>query len=146
MKLDWYICTALVVVLATASGCANTPDRTPLDAAFAESGQTVEESLARAGDTANDRDSYELLIRYNAPHCGAPSFEILAFGRWTRVFLDGREDMLNQLEDALVGEDPNEGLRVAVAVGAMVGERETQKGLEFPVFEVESYEAGASPE
>ncbi|MGM0557213.1 MAG: hypothetical protein ACQEVA_12595 [Myxococcota bacterium] len=126
--------------LALLAGCATGSDQTPVQAAFADSSSAVETSIAEAEEEAEDQDAYELRIRYNEPHCGAPGFEILVYGRWTRVFLDGRESLLNELEDSLVGEDASAGLRNALAYGTLVGERETQQGLEFPVLEVERFE------
>ena len=136
----------LFVGLLAVVGCANEPDRTPTESAFSNSARTIEQSVEDAADEASDLDSYQLAIRYNEPHCGAPGFEILVFGRWTRVFLEGREPLLNELEDALVGDDPDVGVRSAMAYGSLVGSRETQQGLEFPVFEVERYEPVSPPE
>ncbi len=138
------IATCLLATTAMV-GCANSTSVTPLEAAFDESTSAVEQSVEDASEEAIDRDSYELAIRYNEPHCGAPSFEILVYGRWTRVFLEGRESLLNELEDALVGDSPDIGLRNTVAFGTLVGERETQQGLEFPVFEVERYQPVGGP-
>jgi hypothetical protein len=135
---------AVLLLGAVAYGCANGPERTPGEAALFESSRAIERSLDEADESANDMDSYELRIRYNEPHCGAPVFEILVFGRWTRVFLEGREAMLSQLEDTLVGEDASVGMRSALAYGSLVGQRETKKGLEFPVFEVERFEPDAT--
>jgi hypothetical protein len=140
MKRQSYYNLLCFAALVWLSGCATTSDRTPLESAFSESSSAVEQSLEEADEEAAEQDAYELRVRYNEAHCGAPSFEIMVYGRWTRVFLDGREALLNALEDSLVGEDADVGLRVARAYGTLVGERETQQGLEFPVLEVERFE------
>ena len=126
-----------IVVVAGATGCANSgPKPDPLQEALAESREVVADGVEDGFEESETVDEYVVRARQNPCPCEAPPYEVYVHGRWTRVFLEGAEAVVAEVDGHF--EEANEVGELAVVSvrGEMSGDRTSEEGLEFPVFEV----------
>lgn len=138
--------TTLCLLAAPWVGCASSPaPLAPPLRALQTSSQRVERSLSQARDEAEDLGDYRVQIRYNVPHCGAPRFEVLAYGRWTRVFLNGADETLVALEEGMRSDNDVLTTSSTFVLGSLRGSRQAQGGADYPIFEVDAIAPPVDP-
>lgn len=115
------------LLLAGAMSCAVIGCRTtktpPVDAAAAR----VDQALTRGTDEAGEVGPIELRVRHNPAPCECPPYEVYAYGRWMRAFIDGTSAAVSALQNA----DP---LATATVVGVVEpSPRAAENGVTYPV-------------
>jgi hypothetical protein len=105
------------------------PERTVREAAR----ERVSEGIDRGFQTSDDQDSYRVRARSNVPRCDGPAFEIRVHGKWTRTWLEGPEEVGNELKTLREESEETEAGRFEIS-GEFSGEREAENGLSYPVF------------
>ena len=137
--MKWLL--AALITCGPMVGCATGQQaETPDDPLEYRGRQTVHEAVAEASDVADNQTIYEVALRYNEPHCKAPSYEVYVYGRWTRAFLEGEDTTLTSLERAVRAEESASSLLDVTARGSIVDRRKTTTGLSYPVFEIQSFD------
>ena len=118
---------ALLLGLAVAFGaCASNGDLPPVAAAQ----HTISESVAVGSRNASNRPNVTLPVRYNPADCECPGWEVRAFGRWIRVFLDS--DDTAHLTALRHNDDP---LATANITGRFSETpRLSERNVRYPVF------------
>lgn len=138
----------LVLAPAVCLGCATGPDRRsqdqpPGEVALERARQILDESRQLAFRKSEDQDSYRVRLRYNPPRCDAPVFEIRAHGRWTRVWLDGSDEVRDKIDTFRQAKQDADGAsrrQTADIAGRITDERRASTGRNYPVFWVETFE------
>lgn len=128
----------LVATLALSAACSTPgPPLDPVQAAFSESRDAVANGVEEGLNESESVDEFAVTTRYNPCRCEAPDHEIYIHGRWTRVFLDGQEKLLGEVDEQLA----QDSLLTTVELrGSLYGDETTSEGVEFPVFEVSRIE------
>ncbi len=134
-------------VLASVCGAAcvtSAPVRhvPPRERAMEVSRVRVESASREAAVVSEQEVSYALRLRQNPGRCGAPEFEVRAYGRWERVWLEASTDALaEELEawgaEASVGEERVEQVKFT---------RETRADARGAVWSVLSVREGSGGE
>ena len=96
---------ALGLIQGTLWGCASAG--TPLERAAQITDQALSEGIRRSESPAASEGAVRFVGRYNPCRCEAPPFEILSYGRWTRVEIESDDpELLEALEVAARGAAP----------------------------------------
>ena len=135
--------TVSVIAAACAGGGSSDSSQQPVRPGGYEE---IHDAVEDARERADDQPVYAVPLRYNEAHCGAPSFEIHAYGRWTRIFLEGETAIRSAIEDVLTSEAAEGELRSVTARGDIIDQRKTSGGVSYPVFEVQSFDEPVSDE
>lgn len=98
----------------------------------------VRGGLEDAFEASEKRDVYTVRGRFNEPRCDAPDFEVFAHGKWTRAYLDGKNDLTQKLESLEEKARESNSLETLELRGRFSGKRRAETGLKYPVFWVES--------
>jgi hypothetical protein len=138
-------CGALASLLIAASACSTPgpekPD--PVEQALSQSKDAVVIGIDEGFEESESVEPFVVEARLNPCRCEAPRFEIYAHGRWTRVFLEGDEALLAEIDEQLsqrIDELEFGGLALR---GAIDGQETTSEGIQYAVFEVEEIEENA---
>lgn len=118
---------SFVAVAVLLAGCA-TNRLTPVDAARAAVGDTIADAERRS----SNQSEFTVLIRYNPADCECPDWEVYAWGRWVRAYVQGRPEALAPLESLRNSQDP-------VARASITGTlderaRLSRRNVRYPVF------------
>lgn len=125
-------CSLVVGACATDNG-ASEPEKPPELQVVERARGDVHDGIDQGFQTSEDQDSYRVPVRYNVPRCDAPAFEIRVHGRWTRAWLEGPDEVGEQLES--LREEPGEAAGENFEIsGSFSGEREAETGVSYPVF------------
>lgn len=136
-----FIILGLLAALACGACSSTAPQTDPLEEAFAESREAVASGLEEGFEESESIDEYSVDARLNPCPCDAPRHEIYIHGRWTRAFLEGEQAVLTAIDGAFEDAAERFALQTIAIEGAVEGERSTDKGIEYPVFEVERLES-----
>lgn len=120
---------ALVLSLAVGSGaCASNGKLPPVAAAK----HSVSEGITIGARNASSRNTVTIPIRYNPAECECPGWEVRAFGRWIRVFLEPTD--APQLAALRESRDP---LATAEVTGRFAeSSRLSERNVRYPVFAI----------
>ncbi|MFW5966574.1 MAG: hypothetical protein ACOC9W_04945 [Persicimonas sp.] len=131
----------IYTLVAATCGCATSrPTVDPSEEAATRSGAIVDRAIDDAAAASDDLDSYTVPLRYNPCKCEAPPHEIYAYGHWNRVFLEGDEALLEEIEAHFGGSDRPNSLASVSVEGAFDGHDTTASNIEFAVFRIETIE------
>ena len=87
----------------------------------------VHEGVTKAGTTADRQGPADLRVRFNPAPCECPPFEVFAYGRWMRAFVDAQSP-------ALEGLRAGEPLAVATLLLQLQPKRRAaENGVLYPV-------------
>jgi hypothetical protein len=135
MRKGKLVLAGLVVV---AAGCAKPgPKPDPQVVAFGATQSAVVDGVAEGVDESESLDEYVVQARHNPCSCDAPAYEVFIHGRWTRVYLDGDEEHLDEVEQTLREGRQDLKLPTIELHGAVDGRRRNERGVRFAVFAVE---------
>jgi hypothetical protein len=136
-----YLGLALGIQLGV-SACSTTPGPTPdpVEQAFSRSQETVITGIDEGFEDSEGLDQYVVQARLNPCRCEAPRHEIYAHGRWTRIFLEGDEALVADIDEKLTQSAQNLDLTSLAIKGIIDGEKSTPQGIKYLVFEVEEIE------
>ena len=122
-----------VAAIATlvASACAGNGAMTPLQAAHAAGGSAVAEGVVDGRRASANQPHFTVPVRYNPADCECPEWEVYAYGKWMRVYVQGRPEAVAALE-GLRSSDP-------LSLGTVNGRFDdrplfSRRNVRYPVF------------
>lgn len=131
---------AMLLLGSAALGACATPDgpRPDPQMVLLQRGQdAVEAGIEDASSASESVDEFVVRLRLNPCHCDAPPDEIYIHERWTRVYLQGEQALLDALQAAQARAAEQVRLETQPVRGALSGEtRRSARGIAYPIFEV----------
>lgn len=117
----------LLAAVCVLAGC-RTGKGDPVDVATIR----VEQALMKSVKTSTQSGPAELRVRYNPAPCDCPPYEVFAYGRWMRAFIDGDSPAVAALQNA-------DALATATLVGVLESQpRPGDNGVMYAVVTMNS--------
>ncbi len=102
-----------------------------MESAIDRTARQLHESIRTGVRTTSRQGPFLLPVRYNPAECDCPEYEIYAYGRWVRVFVDSH----GEARDALARLRDGEILATARLRGRISPElRTAESRVRYPVF------------
>lgn len=122
----------LVVACSVLGACAGKSARTPTEWAITRSNRHVHDSIRAGVRTTSAEGPFEVPVRHNPADCACPPYEVFAYGRWIRAFIDAdprTRELLERLRDG----DSLATVRLRGDLAADL--RASESRVRYPVFE-----------